>query len=343
MFSESAHRKVVPPVRVDPSGVAGPTKDQARGPHWRRSSRGLYVPVDVDSAVPEQRVIEAAAVIPEGGAITGWAALNWLGGRWFGGTTPNGTQRPIVIASAARDIRPQPGIRLCAERLDPADIAIVDGVPVTVAARSVFFEMRYAPTWRRGVAYVDMAAADDLVSIRELALYIARHPGWTGVALPRKGVVLADENSWSPPEVTMRLVWKLDADRPRPWCNRPVFDLYGRHLGTPDLIDPWAGVVGEYDGALHLKASAKSRDLDREEVFRSHGLEYVTMVAPDLRDPRAFIERLDSTYRRAERRPTSDRRWTLQQPNWWVDTSTVDARRALTPEQRDRFLRFRRL
>ena len=40
---------------------------------------------------------------------------------------------------------------------------------------------------------------------------------------------------------------------PRPLCNVPVFDRFGQHIGTPDLLDPVAGVVGEYDGALHLE------------------------------------------------------------------------------------------
>ena len=55
----------------------------------------------------------------------------------------------------------------------------------------------------------------------------------------------------------MRLVWELDAGHPRPLCNVPLFDRHGRHLATPDLVDPGAGVVGEYDGAVHLTGAQR--------------------------------------------------------------------------------------
>lgn len=41
-------RPVVVRVSADPGGVTGPTPDIARGRRWRTSSRGLYVPADVD-------------------------------------------------------------------------------------------------------------------------------------------------------------------------------------------------------------------------------------------------------------------------------------------------------
>ena len=49
----------------------------------------------------------------------------------------------------------------------------------------------------------------------------------------------------------MRLVWVLIAELCPPLCNAPLFDLGGQLLGIPDLFDPEAGLVGEYDGAHH--------------------------------------------------------------------------------------------
>ena len=43
------------------------------GPRYRRTSHGLYLPVDIDGSVPEQRIVEAAAVLPAYGGVTGWA------------------------------------------------------------------------------------------------------------------------------------------------------------------------------------------------------------------------------------------------------------------------------
>jgi hypothetical protein len=332
---------VVAPVRRDLSGVSGPTEAQARSSAWRRTSRGLYVPSSVDADSVAQRVVEAAAVLPPYGGVTGWAALAWLGGRWFEGRTPDGGIRPVVLACGPDDIRPQPGITPSAERLNPRDLTVHDGLRITTAVRSVCFEMRYAPTDRLAVAVLDMAAFNDLVSRHEVAAYALGLNGWTGVPRCRDALLLADENSWSIAETLMRLVWVCDARRPRPLCNVPVFDLDGHHIGTPDLLDPVAGIVGQYDGALHLQGTQRHKDIQRDEAFRAHGLETVTMVAADGRDPHGFIQRLHAAYARAPRLSQGDRSWTIEPPAWWVPTLTVAQRRALSEDQRRRFLRLR--
>jgi hypothetical protein len=333
---------LVAPVRRDRSGESGPTPGLARGPDWRRTSRGLYVPASVDPDSVDQRIVEAGAVLPTFGGVTGWAGLHWLGGQWFTGTGWGDLRpRPVWVVTCSSDIRPQPGIEVSAERLDPREIIGHDGLRVTTAVRSLCFEMRYADSVRLAVVAHDMAAYDDLVSIEESRAYAELRNGWTGIPRFRAALPLANENAWSPPEVLMRLVWDQDAGLPTPLCNVPVFDLAGNHLGTPDLFDPDAGVVGEYDGALHLERDRRSRDIVREEGFRAHGLECVTALSGDLRSPGPFVQRLLAAYDRAAGIPTSRRRWTLEQPHWWVDTSTVARRRALSPEQRDIWLRHR--
>ncbi|MDN4163342.1 hypothetical protein [Nocardioides abyssi] len=326
------------PVRVGTPG--GPTRWQARTPAWRSSSRGLYVPAEVDGTVPEQRIVEAAAVLPEHGGVTGWGALRWAGAKWFDGRGLDGRLvRPVTLVTSCDDIRPQRGIDVSAERLDPRDLVDLDGVRMTSPARAVCFEMRYMPTLELAVVHLDMAARDDVVSIEEMREYAARHRGWTGIPQCRAAIPFASENSWSSGEVLMRLLWTHRAGLPRPLSNVPVFDLAGRHIGTPDLFDPVVGVVGEYDGALHLAGAKRSRDLDREELFRSHGLEYVVMLGHDGRDPRPFLARLTRAYERAVHRPPAPRSWTLARPSYWPDTSTVAARRALPEELRQRWLR----
>jgi hypothetical protein len=140
----------------------------------------------------------------------------------------------------------------------------------------------------------------------------------------------------------MRRVWIDDADMPRPLTNRPVFDITGGLIGTPDLIDPAAGVCGEYDSELHLDSARRRRDLEREEKFRRAGLEPVAMVTGDLHDPWQFVARLHAAYERASRRAMTERRWTIEPPSWWTPTVSVEQRRSLTAEQRARWLRHRR-
>jgi hypothetical protein len=231
---------------------------------------------------------------------------------------------------------------LCQERLNPADVITVDGLRVTVPARSVCFEMRYAANEREAVVFFDMAAYSDLVSIDEEAAYALAHPGWTGIPQAREALGLVDENSWSPWETQMRLVWVLDAGLPRPLCNRPIFDLRGRHIGTPDIFDPERGVAGEYDSDLHLTGARRSRDLRREGLFRGVGLEYFAVLAGDIARPEIAVQRMIAARERAPDIPESRRAWTLTPPAWWTESHTVDQRRALTGRKRDVVLRLRR-
>lgn len=329
------------PVPLDPTGQDGPTAGLARGRDWRRSSHGLYVPADTDQSV-EQRIVEAAAVLPAYGGVTGWAGLRWLGGAWFDGTGRGGReQRPVTLATGDRSIRPRPGIAISEERLDPTELHAHRGLIVTTALRSVFFETRYAATDGEAVTVADMAAYADLVSRRDVVEFATVNAGWTGMDRFRLVAEDMDENSWSPAEVTMRRTWEHEAQLPRPLTNRPVFDLTGRHLGTPDLIDPVAGVIGEYNGALHLDGDQRSRDVRREALFREVGLECVEMLAGDLADTTAFIGRVRQAYARAARQPVTHRRWTIALPSWWVPTFTVEQRRALDDSQRQRLLRLR--
>lgn len=331
------------PVRIDAAGTSGPPRKVARGKGWRRTSHGFYVPSDVSNELVEQRIAEASVLVPPGCAITGWAALRWCGGRWFEGTTASGDLRPVVIAVGTADIRKQPGVEPSGEGLNARMVTVIDGVPVTLSVYSVSFEMRYAESDRAAAAVLDLAAYSDLVSIEEQSAFLTPgQNGWTGVPRARRGVPMADENTWSPREPWMRFLWEAEPVLGRPLCNRPLFDLDGRHIGTPDLIDPRSGVAGEYEGGHHLAGEQRAKDVVREAHLRDHGLESVTMLAGDTTEPTGFLRRLHAAYARARLIRPEDRRWTLEQPSWWVPAGTVAQRRALSEDQRERFLRYRR-
>jgi hypothetical protein len=304
-----------------------------------RTSPGLFVPADADLEDPDQRIVAAAGTLDPGEAVTGWASLKWRRARWFDGEDSSGRPLPVPLV-VQRHLVAHPSYRLSQEFLSPGDLDEVDGLPVTSVRWSVCFETRWADDLAAAVISVDMAAYSDLISTAELAPYVASRMAPTGIAQARKAVALAEENSWSPQETVMRLVWKDWNPRAVLLCNPPIFDHAGRHLATPDLLDPIAGVVGEYEGAVHLAGDQRARDVRREALLRDVGLEVVTMVASDRADRRAFCARLAAAHRRAER-ASADRRWTLTTPRWWIDTSTVASRRALDPQVRARLLRHR--
>ena len=329
-------RHLVAPSLLDPNGLRGPTPGQARGPRWRRSSHGFYVPAWVDATLVEQRILEAGAALPGYGGVTGWAALRWLGGTWFTGKRADGSALPVTLA--AIDIRPQPGIVPSEERLNASEIIVHDGLRVTRALRSVLFEMRYADSLWSAVVAADMAAFSDLVSLDELWPYALAHSGMTGIPQARDAVAFAEENTWSPMETIMRLIWMLVAELPRPLMNQPVFDLQGRHIGTPDLLDVEAGLAGEYDSAYHLEGGRRLRDLAREDAFRRVGLEPLVMIAGQSHGEVAA--RMIAARERALRL-SNPRLWTIEQPSWWIPTETVAQRRALSHPARARLLAHR--
>ncbi|MFJ9317046.1 hypothetical protein ACIRN4_22865 [Pimelobacter simplex] len=332
---------VVVPARVDPDGKTGPTRGQIRGPSWTRVAPGLYRPDGVADTV-DQRIVEAVAALPDGGAATGWAALHWLGARWFDGMDGDGAPLPVPVAVGDQHVRRRrSGVVVSEDWLLPGDVTVVDGLPITIPVRSVTYAARVANGEIEALRAIEMAAYDDLVSLAELRDYTARLISRPGKIRLQRALDVAEENAWSPMEVVMRRFWQERRARPL-MCNAPVFDLTGRHLFTPDLLDVRAGVAGEYDGSVHEEGRRRSRDLEREEVARRLGIEVVVMMAGRGEQQR-FERRLDSAYERQRaRHGDAPRRWTVQQPPGWVDTSTVDQRRALSPADRERWLAHRR-
>ena len=326
--------------RLDPKGEKGPARGQSQGRRWRAVAPGWFRPAGEPDSV-EQRIVEASYRVPDGGGVTGWASLRWLGGRWFDGTLPDGSLRDVPVTMITSHRSHTPGIRYTKERLRPGELIELDGLRVTTAVRSVMFEARHAETLGDAVVAMDMACFNDLVSLAEISKAVDESKAWTGIQQARDALSLASENAWSPAEVAFRLLWTEVAELGPVLCNVPIFDFNGRHLLTPDLFDPVAGVVGEYQGAHHFERSQRRRDITRETLLRDHGLEYVERVAGE--ETTRFLIRLRSAYARAARISADRRRFNLTPPPSWTPTETVAQRRALLPHQRASLLAHRGL
>ncbi|TNM49504.1 hypothetical protein FHP29_01215 [Nocardioides albidus] len=326
------------PVAIDPAGITGPTPAQARGPAWVAGPRGLHLPAGLDpSNSTDQRIVTGAALLPPGGAVTGWAALRWAGARHLDGWRGR-VELPVALAVPRPPIRARAGIDVTTQAALLDRVVEVDGLTLSPHAGSVAYAVRCALSLDEAVALIDRACAADLVSLAEMTQWADRSGGGRWVSRLRTAIGLAEENCWSPKETTLRLVCQRLA-LGELVCNRPVFDLAGSHLGTPDLLAVDVGLVLEYDSLLHLDAARRGVDVNREAVFRRAGLEYVEMVTADLRDPTDFRRRTLDARERA-RLMNAERRWTLTPPPRWVETHTVDRRRALTAYERMRFLRW---
>jgi len=296
----------VGPVAVDPAGITGPTRGQAAGPRWRRSSRNRYVRAGVDARQPGQRVAEAAARSSTA-TVTGWASLLLQQAAFFDGRS-RARLLPVLLVEGDERLRSAPGVTISHAKVSPSEVLVRCGLRCTIPERALVDHILQVDDPRESVVALDMAAAAELTSIRRVHAYLGQRPGARGNALVRAALDLAHERSASPQETRFRLLWRLDAGWTPPLVNRDVLDRDGRFIGRPDLLDTERGIVGEFAGAVHRRRSQHRSDVRREDLFRRAGLEYVEVVGADLQDVPLVVDRMAAAAARVGSRP---RRWQL--------------------------------
>jgi hypothetical protein len=308
---------LVKPVRIDPTGTSGPTRGRAAGPRWRRTSPGLFVPAQVDGSHVEQRIVEQEARLGHYGAISGWAALRWRGASYFDGCSRTEGELAVPLAVGKGCLRRDPAYVRLRRQIPRWEWNIHRGLRCATWSRALFDEIIRLGGPRAGGVAIDMAVAAGFGTVDDFWKYLDEVRPRNGVVLARAAAHLACGTHWSPQEAWMCQCWCLDAGLPRPLGNVPVFDRHGQLLGIPDLFDPQAGVVGEYQGAVHRDIAQHRGDVERAERFRAHGLEYFEVVAGQLYDVRT-ASRMRTTRARALFLPPEERTWTLEIPAWWL-------------------------
>ena len=288
------------------------------------------MPTYVDDNLPEQRILEQAVRLPDGGAVTGWAAARLHGAAFFDGLDRDGTTRfPVPLALGRRGrIRGDERVVLTYHDLPPAEIVIRHGIRVVIPERAVIDHLRLVDDPRDVVVALDMLAAAAVVSSAQVALH--GHPLATGErAALELAVSRTSEHSRSPSETRLRLVAELDAGLPRLLVNCPVHDLSGRLLGIADLLDIEAGLAIEYDGSDHRTSSRHTRDVAKDEAFRRAGLELTRVTGTDLRSIPLVVDRLAGARSRAAFAGPDARRWVARPPADTLHERLVEQRLAL--------------
>lgn len=186
------------------------------------------------------------------------------------------------------------------------------GIRTVIPERAVFDAMRWEADLREKVVVADLAASGRIVSLERLRRYLAGRTGWIGVNQVREALLLASDRVRSPAETRLRLLWTRDAGLPEPLVNWTVSDRTGRFLAEVDLLDPVAGLVGEYDGADHRSGARHARDVVREDALRRVGLEVVTVTGRDLARPGSVVERIQAAKARAGQIPASSRTFLIK-------------------------------
>lgn len=305
-------------------GSSDPTWEVANGPGYDRVARGYYAPSGRPRCV-EQRIIDAAVRLhgdPARGVVTGWAGLRWVGARFLDGAPAHGAGELPVELHVNGSLMQLPGTLVSKRFVAPSEARVVDGLPVGTVPRCLFDEIARCDDLWTAVQAIDMAAAAELISAWVFATYVGVCNSRTGAPLARHAVSLAVDESRSPRETWMRLIWILIAGLDPPLVNQPVYDLEGRLIGIPDLFDPVAGLAGEYQGAHHKGIGQHRADVDRAERFRQHGIEIVEIVQGDTRD--AAASRIVQARARAKFLAPAKRTWTLDPPRWVPHAETLD-------------------
>lgn len=297
--------------------AAGVTPGALAGAQWRQVAHGWHVPTGVP-LTPAQRLVQAAAVLPEG-CLSGWAAAYVLGADALDGRDPfTGARQTVrVVLPPEASHRSVPGVRCVRAELDASAVLSVDGLTVTTGLRTAQDLAREAPDLAEAVVALDALVQATVVDLRRLQVGLAGLERGRGVRQARAAGELCRPGVRSTWETRLRL-FVVEAGLPEPEVNIPVFDLSGRFLGTPDLLDLEAGLAIEFDGAGH-----RDREQHRQDNVREEGLEHGGLVVSrvDSRDLTQHRDQLARRLRAARAHALRNPRpvgWTIVPPPGWL-------------------------
>jgi len=253
-----------------------------------------------------QRILDAAAVMPPGAVVGGWAAA-YL----HGATHLDGRDEPVLLLLPADRVVKRPGIQISRVALDPVDVTTKQGISCSTGTRAGFDLLRLAPDLTEAVTAGDCVVRTGLTTQAGLLSYAAEHPRRRGLRQLRAALPLVNPAAASPPESRLRMLCGQRAGLPGLLVNVPLYGATGDFLGIPDLLEPVTGLVIEYDGEQHRDLDQHTADNLREESFEGAGLVVVRVTSLDLKDAEATSSRIADTYRRrlSHHRPADG--WTV--------------------------------
>jgi len=320
-------------IRTSEAALVGLTPAALRGPAFRRPRRGIYVPAEAQLDDPDARIAIAAAALPDGVVVGGWAAarlhernasavgpdghrLEVFDGRTRSTDRSRPMERILVCAPRAARLSRAPDVRIFRSDVTPDEQCVIDDVPMTTPVRTAFDLSRLGSLWPAVIA-LDRLRSLGVVDATDLDEMILTRRRWRGSARAQRALMLSDDRVESPRETILRLLW-MEASLPRPRCNAVILDAAGQFVARVDLLDEPAGVVGEYDGGFHSSAARRSADAFRQERLEVLGLVTIRATDADVESPARrglWQGRLRAAYRRARERPGPRRAWSVADAN----------------------------
>ncbi|MFQ1004113.1 DUF559 domain-containing protein [Modestobacter sp. SSW1-42] len=258
------------------------TRKQLRSLGYRRLVQGVYADpgIGLDHRL---RATGVALLLPAGTAIGGHSAAAWHGAPFAGLHDPVTVLRPAEVRWAG----PR-GVRVHRTVLAPADVDVVEGVPVTSPLRTAWDVAALEPLGT-AVAALDAMVRRGPVTTAALMSRLEGAAGEWGVTRVRRAFGLVDPRAESAPESRVRVALVLAGLRPVPQFH--VLDG-GEFLAKVDLAWPEAKLVVEYEGAHHFEAEKIIEDDRRYAVLVAAGWRVIRLSAPDLRDLDSVVRRV---------------------------------------------------
>jgi hypothetical protein len=206
------------------------------------------------------------------GVVAGFAAAALHGSKW--------ADDAHVVELIHDNWRSPPGIRTYGDRIEPDEIKLVAGIPVTSAARTALDFGCWYPTMT-AVAGIDALARAIEIKAADIELLARRYPGRRSIARARQAIELFDPGAQSPKESWLRVVL-IQAGLPRPQTQIPVLDEFGSAVAYLDMGWEDVKVAVEYDGEQHRTDRRQyTWDVRRLETLERLGWIVVRVVAGD--------------------------------------------------------------
>jgi hypothetical protein len=231
----------------------------------------VYVPRDL-AVTASVRAVAAWLWSGEIGVVAGFAAAALHGSRWVDDA------RPVDLIHDNR--HRQAGVLVRGDRVDDDEVTHVDGVAVTIPARTA---LDLACWYPRGtaVAAIDALARATGFDIADAELLAQRATGRRGIRRARSALHLIDAGAQSPKETWLRLLVH-DAGLPPVQTQIPILDEFGGAIAYLDMGWEDLLIALEYDGDHHRTSRSQfSYDRRRLEMLRRRGWIVIVVTADD--------------------------------------------------------------
>jgi uncharacterized protein DUF559 len=246
------------------------TRHQLRT-HFEAVHPDVYTP-DVAAMTIADRALAALLWSRGRGVVAGVTASALHGARWVDDDEP--------IELIWRNQHAPRGVLTRNERVAKNEIAVIDGIAVTTAARTALDLGRHLLR-DLAVARLDALAHATGITAHDVEPLFERYRGGRGARRAREAIALMDAGGTSPKETWLRLLL-IDDGLPKPQAQLMVHNGDHYPLAYLDLAWEKYMVAVEYDGDHHRKDRKQYlKDIKRLEMLERLGWIVIRVVAED--------------------------------------------------------------